>query len=223
MSDEVPSPHSSPALQYGPIASCIGAVKSVPVEARYEEIETRIDPRGVNSEERVTGAIYRDSAGRERREYSVHGSGEETLEFVAISDFEARTAVGLDVAAKAATRFTDMGPPPGPWPLQGLWSFRGPWSLEETAETRTIEGVACRRAQPFALPPGPRAEPSVSGEIWVSDEIKYSVLEHVTELQREHHWRLFDIRRVEPPSALFAVPPGYTEVVKSKLSKTSLE
>jgi hypothetical protein len=69
------------------------------------------------------------------------------------------------------------------------------------------------------LPLGSRAEPSVAGEIWVSDEIKYSVLEHVTESQREHHWRLFDIRRVEPPSTLFAVPPGYTEVVKSKLSR----
>jgi hypothetical protein len=193
-------------------------VRSVPVEARYEEIEISRDERGVNSEERVTGTIYRDSTGRERREYFVEGSGGETLEFAAISDFDARTAVALDIAAKAATRFTDMGPPPGPWPLQGLWSFGGPWSLEETAQKRTIEGVSCRQARPVALPPGSRAEPSVVGEIWVSDEIKYSVLEHVTDPQREHHWHLFDIRRVEPPSTLFAVPSGYTEVVKSKLS-----
>lgn len=221
MRSGVSSPDRARVLQLGPIASCIGAVKSVPFVARYEEIEISKGPHGVSSEERVTGAIYRDRAGRQRRECLVQRVGGEAYELVLISDFDGRTAVALDVGAKAATRFTHMGPAPGPWPLQGLWSFRGPWSLEETAEKRMIEGVSCRRAEPVALPPGPAVEPSSGGEVWVSDEIKYSVLERVSDPEHEHAWRLYGIRRVEPPAALFAVPVGYTEVVKSKLSKTS--
>lgn len=222
MTSDVPS-HGAAVFQFGPIASCIGALKSTPFEARYEEIEVSRGPQEAHPDKRVAGTVYRDGAGRERRECSVRGGGD-AFELVLISDFEARTAIALDVAAKAATRFTDMGPPRGqPWLGQGGWSFRGPWSFEAAAETRMLEGVACRRAQPVGLPLGSGAEPAAVGEIWVSDEIKYSVLEHVTEPRRDHHWRLFDIRRVEPPSSLFAVPAGYAEVVKSKFDRTTRE
>jgi hypothetical protein len=156
----------------------MGGVKGAPFEARYEEREINKGLDGVSSAESISGCIYRDSAGRERRECLVRGGGE-AHELILISDFEGRTALTLDVAAKAAIKFTGMGPPPGAWPLQSSWSFRGSWSFEDTAEIRSIEGLDCRRAQPLVLP-GREAEPRAVGEIWVSDEIKYAVLERVT-------------------------------------------
>jgi hypothetical protein len=216
MNDEIPATKSAAVFQGGPKASFLAVVKCLPFGARFEEIQVTKDPRGLSTEERVTGAIYRDSAGRVRRELHLQRKNEDDLELTTIADFAARTVTALDVAAKIATRFTDMGPPPGhEIPVTG-WGYRGPWSLGTAPEERVIEGVACRKAQPVPWPLGSPAEPKVVGEIWVSNELKYSVLERVGDPGREYTWRLYDIRRVEPPSSLFVVPVGYTEVVRSK-------
>lgn len=186
--------------------------------AQVEEIEVILDANGVRSEERATGSICRDSQGRVRSEFQVRGPKNDGFDLVFVSDYAARTVVAFDVAAETATRLTDMGPPPGAWPGQGGWAFRGPWSLEGTAQKRTIEGVVCMKAPRVAWPLGSPVDPEVIGEIWVSDEIKFSVLERVSDSGREHTWRLYNIERTEPASSLFVVPAGYTEVVRSKFS-----
>lgn len=218
MNDQVRSADRGPAVRWGPIASYLGVVRSMPFEARYEWAELTRDKSDASSEERVTGAIYRDSAGRVRREYRTQVSTGEALELAVIVDLAARTVVALDIAAKAATRFTDMGPPPGrEVPVTG-WGYSGPWSLGTGPEERVIEGVACSKARPVAWPLGSALDPKVAGEIWVSDELKFSVLERVSDSGVEHTWRLYNIERTEPASSLFVVPDGYTEVVKSKFS-----
>ncbi len=201
---------------YGPIAFIVGVVECVPFMAQVEDIEVNLDANRVRSEERATGSICRDSQGRVRNKFQVRGPKDEGFDLVFVCDYAARTVVAFDVAMKTATRLTDMGPPPGAWPGQGGWAFRGPWCLEGTAEKRTIEGVVCMKAARVAWPLGSPVDPKGIGEIWVSDELKFSVLERVSDPGREHTWRLYDIRRVEPPSSLFVVPAGYTEVVKSK-------
>lgn len=215
MSVEVPPSGSTPVIGWGPKAFYGGVVKAVPFEARFELFEVTRETSGVSLEERITGAIYRDSAGRVRREYRTQVSTGEALQLAVIVDLAARTVVAVDIAAKAATRVIDFGPPPGN-ALSDGWGFMGPWSDEAEAGQRTIEGVACRKMRPEAWPLGSALDPKVAGEIWVSDELKFSVLERVSDSGREHTWRLYDIRRVEPPSSLFVVPDGYTEVVRSK-------
>ena len=203
---------------FGPRASVLGVIKSVPFEARFDETETQ-PPLGTASAETITGAVFRDSAGRVRMEFRVSRERQRTYELVAISDFGARTAIALDPQARVATRLTDMGAPPGGAVSLSGWAFRGPWSVKPGAEEKTIGGVLCKMATPDIQPGASRTAGSLSGEIWISDEIKYSVLEHVTDARGTHTWRLFDIRRVEPPSSLFVVPPGYSEVVRPKLDR----
>ncbi len=215
MSTELPSACSIPCVQYGPIASYLGVVKSVPFAARYEEVHVRRDSRGVSSEERVIGTIYRDGAGRVRREYQMRGSNGEALGLVVISDLAARTVVALDLAGRQATRFTNMGAPPDEMP-QGGWAFSGLWSLEGGANEKMIEGVACKKAHRVVLTKGSVVKSTEVGEIWVSAGLKFAVYEHESDPHREYTWRLFDIQRAEPPSSLFAIPAGFTELVPSK-------
>lgn len=217
MTIEVPGACSIPGAQWGPIATFLGVVKSLPFEGSFElNLVERDRYGGVNSEKKITGSIYRDSDGRFRRDYRAQVSGEQMIEVTAIVDVAIRTVVALDVAAKMSRIFTNIGPEPGSAHLEG-WGFTGAWSLERPAVEKVIEGVLCRRAKREGWPLGSALKSEEGGELWVSDEIKLSVFEHVSDPGRERTWRLYDIRRVEPPSALFVIPSGYTEVVMPKL------
>jgi hypothetical protein len=121
----------------------------------------------------------------------------------------------LDIAANTATIFTDLGFPSGE-PLRG-WAFEGPSSTEGGAEEKTIEGVLCRKVTRIGGPLGAGLKAGEGGEIWISDELKYSIREDMTGPESEYAWRLYNIRRSEPPESLFVIPPGYAVVTKSKL------
>lgn len=216
MTDDVRPAASLPTVHWGPRASYVGLVEGLPFKAQFETTQITRNAGNPALERKASGAIYRDSAGRVRKEFHEGGTDPHALELVIITDFGARTAIALDVNSKTATRFVDMGPPPGhEVPMKG-WAYSGLWSLGSSPEGRIIEGVACKKAQPVQPPLAPTEENKTAGEIWVSEEIKYSVLEHIIEEGREHTWRLFDIHRVEPSETLFAVPDGYTEIVRSK-------
>lgn len=201
---------------FGPLASALGVIKSVPFRARFDETDIR-SPLGEGRAVTVSGAIFRDSAGRVRMEFRVSREGQPAYELVTISDFAGRMAIALDPQAKVATRLTEMGPPPSEAVSQSGWAFRGPWSVKPGAEKKMIGGVLCEMATPDIQMVASRSANSLSGEIWISDEIKFSVLEHVTDARGTHTWRLSDIRKGEPPSSLFVVPPDYSEVVRPKI------
>lgn len=206
------------ALPWGPIATYVGVVKRLPFVAQFEAVHTMYRGKNLASEEKAAGFIYRGSAGRRRHEIRGGGTDSRASQLIMIIDLPSRKTTVLDVGSKTAVTFTDIGPQPGAEvPTEG-WAYRGMWSLGEAPEERVIEGVACRKALPVpsAAVGGMR---EAAGEIWVSDEIKYSVLEHVTEPARKHRWRLFDIRRVEPPPSLFVIPAGYREIMRSKYEK----
>jgi hypothetical protein len=216
MGDRLQSMRDSLLAKWGPMATYVGSVESLPLHAQFES--TRIT-RGAGNrliEQMASGAIYRDSAGRVRWEFHIGGKNLQGFELVFITDFAARTVVALDTDEKTATRFVDMGPAPGhEVPVTG-WAYSGSWSLGASPEERRIEGVICKKAQPVPRHLASAEESKIVGEIWVSDEIKYSVLEKVSEGELQHTWRLFNIQRAEPPHTLFVVPDGYTEVVRSK-------
>jgi hypothetical protein len=186
----------------------MGLVESLPFEARYEEIL-----HGTGELQTGTGSIYRDSRGRVRREYRIaEGRGRSPIELVTITDLAARTIIALDAASRTATISTDFGPPLGQ-PVKG-WAYEGNWSPEGGQE-RVIEGLLCRKLARISSPFGPASGASEAGEIWISDELKYSMLEWVTARGDEYRWRLYSIRRTEPSESLFAVPDGYGLVLRS--------
>jgi hypothetical protein len=80
-----------------------------------------------------------------------------------------------------------------------------------------IEGLVCRKVARVGWPLGSPLKVAEAGEIWISEELKYSVFEWVTGPEYEHRWRLYNIQRREPPESLFVVPRGYTVVSRSKL------
>lgn len=198
----------------GPRASYSGVVRSAPFEARWELVEAPgVGTAGgaLTPEGRATGRVYRASGGRVRTDYRFGGGEAGSAEVIIITDRAARTATALDVAARVASRFPDMGGGAGTWPVQG-WALHGAWASAGETDRRTIEGLVCRKMMPAPRPPRLREEQSLSGEIWISEEIKFSVLEDIRDGSGEHHWRLYDIRRVKPDESLFVIPAGYREI-----------
>lgn len=213
MTTQVSETCGLPVVRWGPKASYMGLVESLPFEARYEEIL-----RGTGELQTGTGSIYRDRRGRVRREYRiVEGRGRSPLELVTITDLAARTIVALDTASRTATTSTDFGPPLGQ-PVKG-WAFEGMWCPPGGVE-RIIEGLLCTKVVRCDSPLGGASGCSESGEIWISDELKYSLLERVTDPDGEYGWRLYSIRRTEPRESLFAVPDGYRLVLRSGPART---
>lgn len=210
--NEVSAVRGAPTVRWGPKASYLGLVDSLPFAAQYEEVLLERGQR-----ETATGTIHRDSKGRVRREYRIaRGSGQGPIDFVVITDVAARSVVWLDIATNTATRFADFGPPPGQ-SIQGGWAFEALWWTEGGAEEKMIEGVLCRKAVRFGWPLGTALKATEAGEIWISDELKYSIFERVTAPESEYAWRLYNIRRTEPPDSLFVVPTAYTIASRSKL------
>lgn len=216
MTHDIRSRAGFPFLQWGPRASYLGLVKGRPFKAQFETTQMPMDAGKQAIEQKASGTVRRDSSGRVRLEIREEGTEQQALELVIITDFGARTAVVLDAGSRAAMRFVDMGSPSGFEVPAAAWAYSGPWSLGGSPEERIIEGLVCKKAQPVARSPISAGETKTVGEIWVSEEIKYSVREHITEGELEHMWRLFDIRRVPSAESLFVVPEGYTEVTRSK-------
>jgi hypothetical protein len=212
MSAEMPGAPVAPSVDFGPKASYGGIITSLPFEALYEATLTTRAGRGIGS-----GAIYRDSTGRVRREYRIQESGAlEPNEWAVVTDFATHSVVVLNPATQSAISFEDFGPPARRKLLEG-WGYHGCWSSEAGGEERTIEGVLCRKVARIGWPLGTALKVGETGEIWISDEIKYSVFERLIDPEQEYTWRLYNIRRKEPPESMFGIPAGYAVVSRSKL------
>jgi hypothetical protein len=163
---------------------------------------------------RSTGAVYRDAAGRTRREqplemvggFSVVGTDNKPQMLVFINDFAAQTQYFLDVNNKIARRHPLGGnPPEPPAPID---------AKTESLGTRTIEGVSCEGTRvSFELPVGHLGNDkpiTVVTENWFSPDLQMLVYSrHVDPLAGEHVFKLVNIKRTEPASELFSIPAGY--------------
>lgn len=161
------------------------------------------------------GAIYRDSAGRTRREQplelvggvSIAGSDGKPQMLVFINDFGANTQYFVDVNHKVVHQH-EIGDRP----------FDGPENdgeaKTESLGTKTIEGVTVEGTRiSFEIPAGQignQKPMEVVTENWFSPELQMMIMSrHTDPIAGEHLFRLTNIKREEQPADLFRVPAGF--------------
>jgi len=181
------------------------------------EVTTRVKLTmfdGTHLDQSVTAKVYRDSAGRTRREQAVIGL--EALDpnpsvgsVVQIVDPVARVVYTLNPGSKTAMRTplddqSQMAP---------KFRVEGRMVVQELG-TRTIEGLTARGNRVVTTIPAAQAGTDRPIEIiddsWFCTELKVA-------LQTLHHdprtgdveYTLTKISRQEPDASLFAVPAGY--------------
>ena len=178
-------------------------------------VTTTLTTFGSPVEMRVVARVYRDSAGRIRREQVPGGLDVPTPAdrddlVVIIVDTVAGVVYSLNPATRTAYRM-----PSGQSP-NAVATIPQPASpFSEALGTSTMEGISVtgRRAV-TTLPPGTDGRPvEIVDERWESPALGIAVLERHRDSRTgvfEH--RLTNLSRNEPPAALFAVPATYTIV-----------
>ena len=165
----------------------------------------------------MNGAIYRDGAGRTRREQplemvggvQIQGGNGQPQMLVFINNFADRTQTFLDMNNKVARTNPirdDVAHPIGPGQPKD--------AKTESLGTKTIEGIQAEGTRTtFEIPAGELGNDKpiqVVTETWYSSELQVIVMSrHVDPIAGEHVFRLTNIKRAEPSSDLFTVPPGF--------------
>lgn len=189
----------------GPFVTPAG-VKDRPFQARFELVAVRRSAGGETSRRVTRGAIYRDAAGRGRREeYAGDGAGK-VIKTIIIHDPVKHEGYLLDPESK--TFFT--------MPMQGPAGRGGSGTSEPGAEQlptfdgedigrKVIDGLACR---------GYRRNGSGGAvvEYWVAEELLEAVRVRSLDGDADDTLRVFDVRRGEPEGRLFTVPADYQPV-----------
>lgn len=191
-------------------------VKNAPFSAETLIEDTRRLFDGTTVTRRSRGAIYRDTAGRTRREMplemvggvSVVGENNKPQTLVFINDLDLQTQYFLDLNNKVArkNRIGD-GRPPRDEP-------EAPDAKTESLGTKTIEGISVEGTRTtFEIPAGHIGNDKpmqVVTEKWFSPELQVLVMSrHVDPISGEHVFKLTNIRKGEPAADLFAVPAGF--------------
>ena len=179
--------------------------------------------------ERVTSAkLYRDTAGRIRREQTILGLAAlnlpaESQTVVTVSDPVAGTVFSLNPATREARRIAVFlstpppPPPPPPPPLSSGQTRPAATTKEESLGSRQIEGVmAVGRRITTSIPIGQIGNDrpiEITEERWESPELRLLVLSRRHDPQSgDIEYRLTNIRRAEPSADVFKVPADYTVV-----------
>lgn len=200
-------------------------VKSAPYSATaiIETVQTLQD--GSKLTRKKTDTIYRDSEGRMRREQQFDRVGPfpvegEPRQVVFIHDAVTGQRIFLDPGRRAARKMPGGDRPP----FQRTPPFRPPPSSgaggdgerrTESLGKQIIEGVEVEGTRTtFTIPTGrignDRPLETVS-ERWESPELQIVVFsKHKDPFVGETTYRLTNIRREEPPRALFEIPADYT-------------
>jgi hypothetical protein len=167
--------------------------------------------------QRVVARVYRDSAGRVRRE-QVPGAQDAPKPadsadlIVIILDPVASVVYSLNPATRTAYRMPlgererTMTAPAIPQSV---------FVLTESLGTKQIEGITVSGRQGvITLPAGQDGRPvEISEERWESSDLEVAIIERHRDSRTgvfEH--RLLNIRRIEPAPELFVVPPSYSIV-----------
>lgn len=204
----------------GPTVEFLGAemrfgdklVKNAPFSAEIVTENTRRLFDGSTIKTQNTGAIYRDAAGRTRREQTLDAVGGfslggETQKLIFITDAADGTQYFLDPNRKTARKIPLSGNPP-PTPVE---TEKG---KSESLGTKTLEGVNVEGTRIINEIPAGRfgnEKPlQIVLERWFSPELQTVVFSrHVDPLAGENVFRLVNVKRTEPARELFAVPSDY--------------
>jgi len=216
-----PPPPDAPPLD-SPTAQFIGAemrfgdklIKNAPFSAETIIESTRRLYDGSTIVKQTKGAIYRDTAGRTRREqplesiggFSVVGETGSPQKLIFINDFSAKIQYFLDANRKIARKnpLPDNLPPVSE-PKDGK---------TESLGTKTIEGVNVEGTRiTVEIPAGQIGNDkplSVVTEKWFSPELQIVILSrHLDPIAGEHVFRLVNIKKGEPSVELFSVPNDF--------------
>ena len=212
-------PPSPPAPPAPPTARFLGAevrfgdklVEGAPFSAEIVMENTRRLFDGSVVTKQTKGAVYRDRAGRTRREQTLDAIGAfsigEPQNLVFINDFPAKTHYFIDLNRKTARRHTLADSSP-------LSETELKDGKTEALGTKILEGVSVEGTRTtFEIPAaqiGSDKPLQVVVEKWYSPELQVIVMSrHVDPLAGEQIFRLTNIRRDEPAADLFAVPGGF--------------
>jgi Ca2+-binding EF-hand superfamily protein len=187
-------------------------VKNAPFSAEIIIENTRrlFDGSIITSQNK--GAIFRDGAGRTRREQTIDKIGSfsigEPQKIVLINDFDAKTHYFLDVNRKTFRRqpIDDRRPPKVENEPQN--------GTTESLGTKMLEGVKVEGTRTiFEIPVGQIGNDKpiqVITEKWYSPELQMIVMSrHVDPLAGEQVFRLVNIKLGEPSADLFSVPKDF--------------
>ncbi len=163
-------------------------IKHKPFQAKYE----RIDREGQISRRIKSGAVYRDSFGRSRREF-IQVTPEAGMVEIIIDDPVEKRSYILDEESKTAF----------PLPLGDSVDEELQFTGEDIGHS-IIEGFECR---------GYRVNLSDGSimEYWVADDLLEILYATYKNGETESTVRHFDIQRGEPQANVFVVPSDYTE------------
>lgn len=168
---------------------------------------------GTPVEQRVVARVYRDSAGRVRREQRVSGqespaSSDPDL-VVTILDPVANVLITLNPASRTAYRVS-LGDR-----RTATDEVSQTVTGAESLGTQVIGGIVVSgRRRITKLPAGTDGRPvEIQDERWESSDLRIAVIErHVDSRSGVFEHRLTNIVRTEPVAQLFAVPTTYTIV-----------
>jgi hypothetical protein len=199
-------------------------VTGVPFSAQVETESTQTLADGTKSTHKSTGAIYRDSQGRMRREMAPGFMGhfgnpnQDPPQMVFISDPVAGAHYMLDARNQTAHKMTPpvRNAPDGAMSAQRIHPPSSQFDVKtESLGSQTIEGVVAEGTRSTITIPAGRfgnQEPvQIVSERWDSAELQTTVMsKHTDPRMGEHIYRLTNINRQEPASSLFEVPSNYT-------------
>ena len=220
-----PHPGPPPPPPAPPNAHFIGAelrfgdkkVVGQPFSADILIEETRRLFDGSLATRQTRGAVYRDTAGRTRREqplemvagFPIVGGDNQPQMLVFINDFGAGSHIFLDMNNKVARKSrlgNNVAPP--------AVLVDRPDSKTESLGTKTLEGVTVQGTRvTFEMPAGHMGNDKpllVTEERWYSPDLQVVVLSrHIDPIGGEHLFKLLNIKRSEPVASLFSVPSGF--------------
>jgi hypothetical protein len=192
-------------------------VKGAPYSAQFVTESTRTLADGTHISRNSTGAVYRDGAGRTRREMVLGAVGpivveDAPVEMVFINDPVAGRHYALDVSRHTARRLPLPDKPPVPPGPEGEENVK-----TESLGKRTVEGVEAEGTRSVMTIPAGRVGNDrpleVVDERWYSPELQVVVLSsHKDPFTGENVYRLTNITRAEPAASLFEVPADFKVV-----------
>jgi hypothetical protein len=213
-----PPPFDSPTARFVGAQMRFGdkLVKDAPFSAEIVTENTRRLFDGSTVTKQSTGAIFRDGAGRTRREqpldvingFPVFGENNQPQKLIFINDFAAKTHYFIDPNRKIA-RINPLPENPPPMP-----EFEPKDGKTELLGTKTLEGVRVEGTRTtIEIPVGQIGNDKplqIVTEKWFSPELQIVVMSrHVDPLAGEHIFRLVNIKRGEPSADLFTVPRDF--------------
>jgi hypothetical protein len=201
-------------------------VKGQPYSADVVTESVQVLSDGNRIVRKSTGAVYRDSEGRMRRESSGPGSASASAERrnITISDPVAGVELQLQPDQKAATKAVLHGPHaggdfgrPGPPPAvnrQGRPQRQRPNTTVEDLGTQVIEGVTAQGKRTTRLIPagqmGNEREIKIVDEVWISPDLQVTVQSHHSDpMGGDVTYKLANVKRAEPAASLFQAPADY--------------